>query len=92
MKTEKAHIERVARASGVEIVGRMSDVSDLLKESRNSESLGDSRGNVQHILKKQKSLERGGSLRPPPRLNSVTKVSVSVIAEEITGWSIYSGF
>ncbi|CAC5376723.1 SH3PXD2 [Mytilus coruscus] len=79
MKTEKAHIERVARASGVQIIGSMSDVSDLLQHSTNSEPVADKRGSVQHILKKQRSLERGGSLRPPPRLNSVNKASDEVM-------------
>ncbi|XP_071167390.1 SH3 and PX domain-containing protein 2B-like isoform X2 [Mytilus edulis] len=79
MKTEKAHIERVARASGVQIIGRMSDVSDLLQHSAHSESVTDKKGSVQHILKKQRSLERGGSLRPPPRLNSVNKASDEVM-------------
>lgn len=75
IKTEKAHLERVARAAGVQIIGRLSDISDLLKHSANTETASASKSNVQHILKKQKSLERGGSLRPPPRLNSVTKAS-----------------
>ena len=76
MKTEKAHIERVARASGVQIIGRLSEVSDIMRHDNHiQEPQRDNRKSVQHILKKQKSLERGGSLRPPPRLNSIQKVS-----------------
>ena len=67
-------MERVARASGVQIVSRLSDVSDIMRENLKADSTSNSRSNVQHILKKQRSLERGGSLRPPPRLNSVQKV------------------
>ena len=77
------------RASGVEIVGTLSDVSDLL----NRESKGDREEEVEENanrmsyttgpegdtytkVNKSRSLERGGSLKPPPRQNSIMVIVI----------------
>ncbi|XP_041369237.1 SH3 and PX domain-containing protein 2B-like isoform X2 [Gigantopelta aegis] len=79
------------RASGVEIIGTLSDISDLLnKDSKPDKEEGEGEGEWENetnmrmsyaigpegdtytkVNHKSKSLERGGSLRPPPRQNSI---------------------
>lgn len=80
MKAEKAHMERVARASGVQIVSKLEDISDLMQDEDGDDSWDDEpdpppRPIRNYLSKKSRSLERGGSLRPPPRQNSIKNVS-----------------
>lgn len=80
MKAEKAHMERVARASGVQIVGKLEDISDLMQDEDGDDSWDDEpdpppRPIRNYLSQKSRSLERGGSLRPPPRQNSIKNVS-----------------
>ena len=78
MKAEKAHMERVARASGVQIVGKLEDISDLMQEdgddSWDDEPDPPPRPSKPYLSIKSRSLERGGSIRPPPRQNSIKNV------------------
>lgn len=71
-------MERVAQASGVQVVSTLSDISDLLKdEDQENNEGGDmvvSKKTLPHILKKSRSIERGGSIRPPPRQNTIKNV------------------
>ncbi|KAJ8317011.1 hypothetical protein KUTeg_004915 [Tegillarca granosa] len=71
----EAHMERVAQASGVQVVSTLSDISDLLKDDDQENTEGGdsvvSKKTLPHILKKSHSLERGGSIRPPPRQNTI---------------------
>jgi len=70
MKAEMAHMHEGARMSGVQIVGTLSDISELIKGNPNKASA------VKPLQKKLRTLERGGSIRPPPRQNSIKNVSL----------------
>ncbi|GFN84112.1 Sh3 and px domain-containing protein 2b [Plakobranchus ocellatus] len=68
-----------SRLSGVQIISSLQDVSPLLTQSKKSDiappAARSSLGNkAAACFVKTKSMERGGSLMPPPRKNSVTKV------------------
>ncbi|XP_061171561.1 SH3 and PX domain-containing protein 2A-like isoform X2 [Saccostrea echinata] len=82
MKAEKAHMERVARASGVQIVGGLQDISDLMQDN-GDDSWDDEPDPPPHptkpyLSKKSLSLERGGSIRPPPRQNSIKNIKIDI--------------
>nr|XP_022287778.1 SH3 and PX domain-containing protein 2A-like isoform X3 [Crassostrea virginica] len=82
MKAEKAHMERVARASGVQIVGKLEDISDLMQEdgddSWDDEPDPPPRPSKPYLSIKSRSLERGGSIRPPPRQNSIKNIKIDI--------------
>ncbi|KAI8777447.1 infPhox [Biomphalaria glabrata] len=74
-----------SQLSGVEIISSLHDVSNLLNQTSRPESQGDrsshwpgkeSLDQRASVIVKQRSLERGGNLMPPPRQNSVNKTSV----------------
>ncbi|XP_005098843.2 SH3 and PX domain-containing protein 2A isoform X2 [Aplysia californica] len=75
-----------ARLSGVQIISSLQDVSNLLNKEETKASNSQSPSNnqassdvvkkpVASAVVKQRSLERGGSLNPPPRQNSITKIA-----------------
>ncbi|XP_048744598.2 SH3 and PX domain-containing protein 2A-like isoform X3 [Ostrea edulis] len=82
MKAEQAHMERVARASGVQIVGGLQDISDLMQDdgedSWDDEPDPPPRPTKPYLTKKSRSLERGGSIRPPPRQNSIKNINMNI--------------
>ncbi|XP_034330411.2 SH3 and PX domain-containing protein 2A isoform X4 [Magallana gigas] len=89
MKAEKAHMERVARASGVQIVGKLEDISDLMQDEDGDDSWDDEpdpppRPIRNYLSQKSRSLERGGSLRPPPRQNSIKNIKVDIKPPKVT--------
>lgn len=89
MKAEKAHMERVARASGVQIVGKLEDISDLMQDEDGDDSWDDEpdpppRPIRNYLSQKTRSLERGGSLRPPPRQNSIKNIKVDIKPPKVT--------
>lgn len=89
MKAEKAHMERVARASGVQIVGKLEDISDLMQDEDGDDSWDDEpdpppRPIRNYLSQKSRSLERGGSLRPPPRQNSIKNINVDIKPPKVT--------
>uniref|UniRef100_K1Q5T9 SH3 and PX domain-containing protein 2B n=1 Tax=Magallana gigas TaxID=29159 RepID=K1Q5T9_MAGGI len=89
MKAEKAHMERVARASGVQIVGKLEDISDLMQDEDGDDSWDDEpdpppRPIRNYLSQKSRSLERGGSLRPPPRQNSIKNIKVDIQPPKVT--------
>lgn len=90
MKAEKAHIQRTARQSGVQVVSTLSDISDIMSKGDEEQAIGgmaDIGGKVGpggRKFRKQKSgsLERGGSIRPPPRQNSIKNIQLDVAIKE----------
>ncbi|KAH9499211.1 SH3 and PX domain-containing protein 2B [Bulinus truncatus] len=70
--------------SGVEIISSLHDVSNLLNQNSKTEVQHDIKGSPKlakedltkraSVIVKQRSLERGGNLIPPPRKNSVNKM------------------
>ncbi|XP_060084602.1 SH3 and PX domain-containing protein 2A-like isoform X2 [Ylistrum balloti] len=90
MKAEKAHIQRTARQSGVQVVGTLSDISDIMSRGEEEQAVGGMSGAggktrpLGRKLRKQKSgsLERGGSIRPPPRQNSIKNIQLDVTIKE----------
>ncbi|XP_033756490.1 SH3 and PX domain-containing protein 2A-like isoform X2 [Pecten maximus] len=92
MKAEKAHIQRTARQSGVQVVGTLSDISDIMSKGEDGEAAGGTSevggriGPGGRKFRKQKSgsLERGGSIRPPPRQNSIKNIQLDVAIKEAT--------
>ncbi|GFR77563.1 SH3 and PX domain-containing protein 2B [Elysia marginata] len=67
-----------SRLSGVQIISSLQDVSTLLNQDKKNDSpLAATENSVRNnnrasAVVKTKSLERGGSLIPPPRQNSIT--------------------
>ncbi|XP_021374579.1 SH3 and PX domain-containing protein 2A-like isoform X2 [Mizuhopecten yessoensis] len=90
MKAEKAHIQRTARQSGVQVVGTLSDISDIMSKGNEDQAVGAMSGVGSKLgpggrkLRRQKSgsLERGGSIRPPPRQNSIKNIQLDVAIKE----------
>ncbi|KAK3095649.1 hypothetical protein FSP39_017156 [Pinctada imbricata] len=80
MKSEKVHMEQVAQASGVQIVSQLSDISNLMKgEGHSADGVTPPRPKAPMIRQKSKSLERGGSLRPPPRKGSIKNIDLNAV-------------